>query len=444
MPNFDLVLNDGQALIPKSEDVRTLQLAPVNIGVREGRIAEISSSRLRGARVVNCKDLVVFPGVIDSQVHFREPGMTHKEDLETGSKAAVLGGITTFFEMPNTVPPTTTEELFLEKLERARGRAWANYAFYIGGSPENVDRLADLENLHHCAGIKIFLGSSTGSLLVDDLAVLEKILARGKRRVIVHCEDEARLRERKHLALESADVRTHPVWRDVESAVRATSNLLAAARKTNRRVHVLHVSTAEELVILAKNKDIATVEALPQHLTFSAPECYERWGSKTQQNPPIREARHREALWQAVLDGTVDVIGSDHAPHTLEEKSRPYPQSPSGMPMVQTLLPLMLNHVNQGKLSLTKLAELVCENPRWVFGCQQKGRIAEGLDADFTLVDLKRQETIQNSKMASRSQWTPLDDMKVTGWPVATIVGGQVVMEEGELIGPPRGQPVFF
>lgn len=444
MPNFDLVLEGGQVVVPAANQSRQLKIEKLNIGVQDGKIAAVEAGPLQGRRKIDCQNRTVLPGVIDSQVHFREPGMTHKEDLETGSKAAALGGITSFFEMPNTIPATTTEELFFDKMKRAENRCWTNYAFYIGGSPENVDQLAKLELLPGCSGIKIFMGSSTGTLLVEDEKVLKKILASGRRRVIVHSEDELRLRERKHIAVDSQSVLNHHVWRDVETAVRSTTKLLRLSRETSRPVHVLHVSTAEEIPLIKAHKDLATMEVLPQHLTFAAPECYEKLGSKAQQNPPIREARHREALWQALREGIVDVIGSDHAPHTLEEKAKPYPTSPSGMPMVQTLLPLMLNHVNEGRLSLLRLAELVCESPRHLFGCTSKGRIEVGLDADFTIIDLKKKHTYRNSEMASRAAWTPLDGVELQGMPVMSLIAGEILMEEGRLAGRPLGRPVHF
>jgi dihydroorotase len=288
------------------------------------------------------------------------------------------------------------------------------------------------------------MGSSTGTLLVDSEEVLEKILRSGHRRVIVHSEDEARLRERRHIATDSQDVHMHPVWRDAESAMISTQRLIRLARKTGRRVHVLHVSSAEEMDFLKDQKDIATVEALPQHLTLYAPDCYDRLKNFAQQNPPIREKRHMDRIWQAVLEGTVDVIGSDHAPHTKEEKERPYPQSPSGMPGVQTLVPVMLNHVNQGRLSLAHFTQLVTENPRRVFGIQNKGRIEVGYDADFTVVDMKKTRTIENSWIASRCGWTPYDGMKVMGWPTHTILLGKVIMENDHILIPHSGQGVNF
>lgn len=444
---FDLVLNNATALLPadpKATGASPLVQEDVHIGVQNGKIAAISKTPLTGNQIIDCKGLTVLPGLIDSQVHFREPGMTHKEDLESGTRSAAMGGITSIFEMPNTVPATTTKEAFEDKLARAKDRAWVNYAFFVGGSPENVDQLAELEKLPGCSGIKVFMGSSTGTLLVEDDPTLEKIFRSGHRRVILHSEDEPRLRERRQIAIDSGDVKDHPVWRDVETATTSTKRLLALARKTGRKVHVLHVTSAEEIELLRAEKDIASVEVLPQHLTLAAPDCYERLGTKAQQNPPIREARHRQALWDGVLSGVVDVMGSDHAPHTLEEKARPYPQSPSGMPMVQTLVPVMLNHISKGKLSLLKFVELMSEGPRRIFGCKTKGRIAEGLDADFTIVDLKRKETVTKEWIQSRSAWSPFEGETFTGWPVMTIVGGQVVMKDGQLLVKAAGRPVLF
>jgi dihydroorotase len=441
---LDLILKNATVVVPQknSPDLREEKL---DVGVRDGRIVKIGPGLTDAAtRVLDLKGLHVLPGVIDSQVHFREPGLTHKEDLDTGTRAAVLGGVTSIFEMPNTNPSTTTKEALEEKIRRAQGRCHTHYAFFIGASEENAEGLAELERLPHCSGVKIFMGSSTGSLLVDKEAVLEKIMRSGKRRVIVHSEDEARLRERRSIAEDSKDVHNHPVWRDVESAMISTRRLLRLARKTGRPVHVLHISSGEEMDFLKDQKDIATVEVLPQHLTLSAPDCYDRLKNFAQQNPPIREKRHLDRLWQAVLDGTVDVIGSDHAPHTIEEKERPYPQSPSGMPGVQTLVPVMLNHVHEGRLSLTHFTRLVTENPRRVFGVKNKGRVEVGYDADFTIVDLKKSRVIENSWIASKCAWTPYDGLRVTGWVTHTILKGQIVMEADTVVIPHSGQAVDF
>lgn len=442
--NYDLIFKNATALLPDPQGAGLVE-AQVDIAVSNQKIAQVGG--LAGAtatKTLDLKGLHLLPGVIDSQVHFREPGMTHKEDLETGTRSAILGGVTSIFEMPNTAPSTTNQAAFEDKLQRAQNRCHSHYAFFIGASPDNAPELTHLELLPHCSGVKIFMGSSTGNLLVDTEEALEKILRSGHRRVIVHSEDEARMRERRHIAVDSQDVHMHPVWRDAESALISTQRLIRLSEKTGRKVHVLHVSSAEEMDFLKNKKALATVEVLPQHLTLYAPDCYDRLKNYAQQNPPIREKRHMDRIWQALLDGTVDVIGSDHAPHTREEKERPYPQSPSGMPGVQTLVPIMLNHVNQGRLPLTRFVQMVTDNPRRVFGVKNKGRIEVGFDADFTVVDMKKKRTIENSWIASRSAWTPYDGMQVQGWPTHTILLGQVVMENDTVVAPHQGQGVLF
>jgi dihydroorotase len=436
---FDLIVRGGQAWT-------TAGLVQADIGVRGGRFAAIGDLGAASAgMVLDAAGLTVLPGVIDTQVHFREPGLEHKEDLESGTRGAVLGGVTAVFEMPNTRPSTLTADDLAAKLQRAHGRAWCDFAFYMGGSAENVEALPTLERLAGCCGVKVFMGASTGTLLVPDDATLDRILAHGSRRMAVHCEDEERMNARKGLAQQpGATAHLHPVVRDVESALRATQRLLRLARKHGRRVHVLHVTTEEEMLFLRDHKDIATVEATPQHLTLAAPDCYDRLGTFAQMNPPIREARHREGLWRAVRDGTVDVIGSDHAPHTRAEKAQPYPQSPSGMPGVQTLLPLLLDHMNAGRLSLARLVDLTSAGAARIFGLAAKGRIALGYDADLTLVDLAARREITEAWMATKAGWTPFAGMQVTGWPVATIVRGNVVMRDGEMPGTPIGTPVRF
>ncbi|MDX2223742.1 MAG: dihydroorotase [Rhodospirillaceae bacterium] len=435
---FDLIIRGGTVMTPSGP-------ADTSVGVRDGKIAAFGDlPPSRAGQVYGATGLTVLPGVIDEQVHFREPGPVHKEDLETGTRGAVLGGVTTVFEMPNTDPPTTTAEALAEKVRRATGRAWTDFAFYIGASAENADDLTDLERLPACCGIKMFMGASTGSLLVADDANVARVLASGKRRVTVHSEDNERLQERNVLVQGGADVAMHAEWRDVETAVRSTRRLLSLARQARRLVHVLHVTTAEEMEILAAHKDIATVEVLPQHLTLAAPDCYQRLGTFAQMNPPIREARHRDALWRAISNGVVDCVGSDHAPHTREEKARPYPRSPSGLTGVQTLLPLLLDHMAAGRLTLQRLVDLTSAGPARIFGIAGKGRIALGYDGDFTVVDLKAKRTITDAWIASRSGWTPYDGMAVTGWPKATIIGGRIVMRDDELQGPPAGKPVRF
>jgi dihydroorotase len=437
-PAFDLIVTGGRLVTPGG-------IVEADLGIAAGRITVIGRlGSASAAEALDARGLHVLPGVIDSQVHFREPGMEHKEDLATGSAAAVLGGVTTVLEMPNTRPPTTSAALLADKLARASGRMRCDHAFFVGAAEDNVDELARLERLPGCAGVKLFMGSSTGSLLVEDDATLAHVLAQGSRRVAVHAEDEPRLRARRALLEGATDPALHPVWRDIEAAVLATRRLLAAARRAGRRVHVLHVSTADELPLLEAHRDVATVEVTPQHLTLAAPDCYRELGARAQMNPPIRTAEHRAALWQAVRDGLVDVLGSDHAPHTLAEKARPYPESPSGLPGVQTLLPVMLDHVAAGRLPLERLVDLAAAGPARVFGIAGKGRIARGYDADLVLVDLARRRRVERSMLVSRAGWSPFEGLWLTGWPVMTLVRGAVVAREGGLEGEPAGRPARF
>ena len=414
-----------------------------DIGVANGKIAEIGDlyAAAAGERI-DCRGLHVLPGVIDSQVHFREPGLTHKEDLETGSRGAVLGGVTAVFEMPNTDPLTVSAEALADKVKRAAGRMHCDFAFWVGGTHDNVADIPELERLPGAAGIKVFMGSSTGKLLVPDDSGVLAILKRTRRRAAFHSEDEPRLIERKDLRV-AGDPASHPVWRDVATAVKSTERLIRLAREARAQVHVLHISTREEIALLQEAKDVASCEATPHHLTLSA-EDYARLGTKLQMNPPVRGSEHREGLWRGLAQGVIDVLGSDHAPHTLEEKAKPYPQSPSGMTGVQTLAPIMLDHVAEGRLTLQRFVDLTSAGPARIFGIVGKGRIAAGYDADFTVVDLKRRETIRNSWIASRSGWTPYDGKTVTGWPVGTFVRGRKVMWEGEVTTPSTGAPVRF
>ena len=411
------------------------------IGERIAAIGDLSTAT--GKEVIDATGLHVLPGLIDSQVHFREPGLEWKDNLETGANAAVLGGICTVFEMPNTEPPTTTVAALQDKIARATGRMSCDFAFYAGGTHDNVDELVKMEKMVGCAGVKVFMGASTGTLLVADDEGVARIINAINRRAAFHSEDEYRLLERRPLA-RPGDWSSHPEVRDVEAAVSSTNRLLRIARAAGKRIHVLHISTAEEMEILKHNKDIASVEVLPNHLTLAAPDAYERLKGKAQQNPPIREQRHQDALWAALQAGIVDVLGSDHAPHTEEEKARAYPASPSGTPGVQTMLPVMLTHVANGKLSLERLVDLLCHGPQRVFGLADKGRMAVGYHGDFTLVDLAARRTITNDWIASKSKWTPFDGMEAKGWPVATIVRGRIVMRDDVIVAHGHGAPARF
>lgn len=433
---FDLILTGGTVVSHDGKGVR-------DIGVKDGRIAAMGElGQASAGERIDCTGLHVLPGVVDSQVHFREPGMEHKEDLETGSRAAVLGGVTTVFEMPNTDPLTTSESALADKVWRATGRMHCDFAFWVGGTRDNAAYVGELERLPGAAGIKVFMGSSTGSLLVEDDEGVASILRNTRRRAAFHSEDEFRLRARLGERVED-DPSSHPVWRDEIAALNCTQRLVRLARQARARIHVLHVSTAEEIDFLEGHKDVATCEATPHHLTFTA-EDYARLGTLLQMNPPVRAARHRTGIWRGVEQGIVDVLGSDHAPHTLAEKARTYPASPSGMTGVQTLVPVMLDHVNAGRLTIERFVDLTSHGPQRIFGMARKGRIAAGYDADFTIVDLKRRETITNAGQGSRAGWTPHDGRSVTGWPVGTIIRGRRVMWEGEIVTPSQGRAVEF
>jgi len=434
---FDTILKSGTVINQDGEGVR-------DIAISNGRIAEIGGlAQASAAEVIDCNGLHILPGVIDTQVHFREPGLSHKEDLETGSRSAVMGGVTAVFEMPNTDPLTVTEAAFTDKLKRGLHRMHCDFAFFIGGTRDNVADLPKLERAPGCAGVKVFIGSSTGALLVEDDESLRRIFEVISRRAAFHAEDEYRLNDRKHLRVEG-DPRSHPVWRDETAALMATQRLVNLARQAGKRIHVLHISTKQEIEYLSDHKDVASCEATPHHLTLAAPDCYDRLGTRAQMNPPVRSADHREGIWRGIEQGIIDVLGSDHAPHTLEEKAKTYPASPAGMTGVQTLVPLMLDHVNAGRLSLARFVDLTSAGPARIYNIARKGRIAAGYDADFTIVDLKRSETITNRWVASRAGWTPYDGMRVTGWPVGTFVRGRRVMWQGEIVAPSSGEPVRF
>ena len=434
---FDLIVRGGEVINHAGRGF-------ADVGVRGGKIATVGDlSQAASGDVFDARGLTVMPGVIDTQVHFREPGLEWKEDLESGSRAAVLGGVTAVFEMPNTEPTTTDGDALADKLARAKGRMHCDHAFYVGGTHENARWLGELERLPGCCGIKVFMGASTGTLLVQDDEGIEQVLRHVNRRAAFHSEDEYRLAERRPLA-RTGDWTSHPEVRDAQSAIQSTKRLVRIATALGKRIHVLHVTTREEIAFLAAHKDVASVEFTPQHLTLEGPEAYERLKGYAQMNPPIRGAEHRAALWAGLASGVADVLGSDHAPHTSEEKARPYPASPSGMPGVQTLLPVMLTHVAEGRLTLERLVDLTSHGANRLFGLADKGRLAEGYDADLTIVDLKARRTITHAQMASRVGWTPFDGMDAKGWPMATIIRGTIVMRDDEVTAPHLGAPVRF
>jgi len=431
----DLLLKNGEVYIDG-------MLQRKDVLIKDGTITKIEGSISEDARkVIDLTGQQILPGIIDSQVHFRDPGLTHKEDLETGSMAAALGGVCTFFEMPNTTPPTIDEAAIKFKVEKAKRVSYVNFAFFMGATQNNLDELKKVGAIEGCCGIKIFLGSSTGSLLLYEKSALIDVFKNTKGMISCHSENEDMLRENVAIRDHATSIHDHPKWRNVETALSSTKRLIELARQAGRKVHVLHISTKEEMEFLNENKDICTVEVLPQHLTLYAPDCYDRLGTYAQMNPPIRTIDHQEGIWAGVLNGCVDVMGSDHAPHTREEKDQGYPKSPSGMPGVQTILPIMLNHVHEGRLPLSRFIELMAERPAELWGLN-KGKIEVGKDADFSVVDLKGEFTIRDEDQASKTGWTPFNAMKVTGKPTHTIVGGVVVMKDGAIVGR-AGQPAL-
>ncbi len=440
MEYFDYILKNGNAFVGNSIQ------SEIDIGIKKNKISHIGNiNQNKGKNTYDMSNLTILPGCIDSQVHFREPGLTHKEDINSGTRGAILGGITSIFEMPNTNPPTSTVEALNQKLKIAEENSFCNYSFYIGAVRENIGELKYLEKSEGCSGIKIFMGSSTGSLLIEDDNSLEKILASGARRVAIHSEDEYRLRKRKTIVNDSnVDVKYHPIWRDSISAIESTKRLIQISKKVSRKIHILHISTKEEIDLIKKNKKLVTCEATPQHLYFHSPDCYQKLGTLAQMNPPIRSKDHQEGIWYGVKNKIIDVIGSDHAPHSLEEKKKKYPNSPSGMTGVQTLVPIMLNFVNQNKIGIHDFVRLTSSNPCKIFSIIGKGKIEVGNDADFTIVDLKKKRRIENNWIASKSGWTPYDGETVIGWPVHTIVNGEIVMSEDQILGKPRGQKIKF
>ena len=438
--SFDLILIDGQVMTG-SNNIPTL----MDIGIKDGKIISIGNLKKElSLKVVNCSNLVILPGVIDTQVHFRDPGLTHKEDIESGSKSAVLGGITAFCEMPNTKPLTVSEFELRKKIEKSEKVSWCDYSFFVGATSKNISNLNVYEKLTGCAGVKIFMGSSTGELLVHDYEMLLKIMENGSRRVAVHAEDEERLKDRFKFYNKYNDARYHPTWRDPKSALLATKKIMDIANKANRPLHILHISSAREMKLLQKKSRLISVEVTPQHLTLNSPECYNKLGTYAQMNPPIRSKYHQDELWKGIENGTVDVIGSDHAPHTIEEKQREYPNSPSGMPGTQTMLPLMLNEVSKNKIKLSKLVSLLCTRPAEIYKMKNRGKIEEGYLASLTVIDLNLVKSLKKSDIKSRCAWSPFTDKLLKGWPVMTIINGDIAMQNQTLRNRPKVQEIIF
>ena len=436
MRHYDLLIRNGTAVLPWG-------IAALDVGIIGGRIAALGEPGTAD-EVIDATGLHVLPGLIDPHVHLRDPGDPAVETIPTGTKAAVLGGLTAVFDMPNTSPAITSAERVAWKQTYIEGNSWCDIGLYIGATKANTPTLAGLETLPGVCAVKVFAGSSTGDLLIEDDDSLEAVMRAGRRPVAYHSEDEYRLQARRPMFQSGMPYRSHMEWRDEECALLGTRRLMVLARKTGRPAHILHVSTAGELALLRDYRDVATVELLVNHLTQWAPDVYDTLGGFGVMNPPIRGKEHWAAAWQAVRDGTADTIGSDHAPHPRAAKLKPWPEVPAGLTGVQTLVPVMLDHVNAGRLSLGRMVDLMSAGPARVYGAVGKGRIAAGYDADFTLVDMQRRRTIEESWIVSPCGWTPFAGMQVTGWPTVTIVRGRVVMREDEVLGSPAGGLVRF
>lgn len=391
-------------------------------------------------QVIDAAGLALLPGVIDDQVHFREPGLTHKEDLAHATRACAKGGITSFLEMPNTNPTTTSQDRLLAKLELARQQCRVNYGFYIGATPNNIEALKQADRT---CGIKIFIGSSTGELLVDDQDALEKIFAETTLPIAAHCEDESTILANQEKWSDSNDVATHSKIRDHRAAIVATRRALDLAHRHDHRFHVLHVSTADELEIIQDHRNRITAEACPHHLFFHTGD-YARLGSLVQMNPSLKTADDNQAIWQGLRSGVLQVVATDHAPHTLEEKQLPYPKSPSGLPCVENLLPLMLNQAAAGHCTLLELAHWLSDAPARVWDIVNKGRISEGYDADLVLVDLNREKTVRNEEQLTKCGWSPWSGQTLRGWPVRTWVMGQEAFVDDQVVDSVRGTEVQY
>jgi dihydroorotase len=436
--HYDLLIRNGTCVLPWGE-------ATTDIGVRNGRILAIGAEPTATAeQTIDASFLHILPGLIDPHVHLRDPGNKAVESIPTGTRGAILGGLTAVFDMPNTNPSITDAGRVAWKQSYIEDVAWCDMGFYFGATKPNIPSLAERELDRGVCAVKVFAGSSTGDLMIEDDEHLEKVMRNGRRRIAFHSEDEYRLQDRRPMFKSGDPYSNHMVWRDEECAFLGTRRLMALARKTRRPAHILHVSTWQELDYLKDYRDVATCEVLLNHLTQVAPDCYDRLEGFGVMNPPIRGENNRAAAWKAINDGTVDTVGSDHAPHPREKKLLPWPDCPAGLTGIQTLVPIMLDHVNAGRLSLARMVDLMSAGPARVYNVIGKGRLAAGYDADFTIVDLKRQRRIEESWLASPCGWTPFAGMQVTGWPVATIIRGHTVMREDEVLGEPLGQLVNF
>lgn len=433
----NLLIRQARILLPSGEFLTG------DVQIQAGKIAQVAPEIpvTEANREIDARGLTLLPGVIDPQVHFREPGLEHKEDLFTASCACAKGGVTSFLEMPNTSPLTTTQAALEDKLRRAAQKCLVNYGFFVGATAEN---LSDLLEAQPTCGIKIFMGSSHGALLVSTEEVLEPIFAKGNRLIAVHAEDQARINQRRKQFTGVSNPAYHSQIQDNQAALNATKLALKLSKKYQRRLHILHLSTAEEAELLRQDKPSwVTAEVTPQHLLLNA-SVYEKIGTLAQMNPPLRSPHDNAVLWQALLDGVIDFIATDHAPHTLEEKARGYPNTPSGMPGVETSLPLMLTQAMAGHCRIAQVSHWMSTAPAKAYGIPNKGAIAPGYDADLVLVDLDNYRPVVREELQTKCGWSPFEGWNLTGWSAITIVGGKIVYERGKLNTEVRGEALRF
>ena len=431
-------------LIKNARCVSSKGIVQQDVLLRDGKIAQLGQVKESAAeKLIDGTHLYLLPGALDPQVHFRDPGLTHKEDLRTGSMAAASGGVTSFFDMPNTKPSTITIEGMAERKKNAAEKCVVNYNFFIGATNTNLDVLNEVENV---PGIKIFMGSSTGDLLVSDTGELDHIFGNGSRLIAVHAEDDEIINAAQEIYKNSIDFNHHQFVRPADAALKATTLAVELSIKYQRRLHILHMTTQDEVRYLEiqKSKGPISAEVCPQHFLLSAPHVYQKLGAYAQMNPPIRDIQHAEALWAGLVNGVIDCIATDHAPHTHEEKAKPFGKAPSGMPGVETSLPMLLDRANRGLCKLEDVVKWMCEKPVDLYKVKNKGRIMEGYDADLVLVDMGKKRLIENGKLWTKVNWSPYDGWTTQGWPVTTIVNGNIVFQDGEIDESIKGQEVLI
>ncbi|MDO5607762.1 MAG: dihydroorotase [Capnocytophaga sp.] len=440
-------------LIINANVVNEGKIIPSDLLIENGRIARIDRSITppTNSRIIDAAGGYVLPGVIDDQVHFREPGLTHKGNIASESAAAVAGGVTSFFEQPNTSPQTTTIALLEEKMAIAASSSFANYSFFLGGTNDNLEELKRLDK-NTCVGVKLFLGSSTGNMLVDNEKTIENIFTNIDHIIAAHCEDEHTIRENLKLMQarygEAIPPRLHPAIRSSEACYLSSSKAVALAQKTNARLHVFHLSTAAETALFRNDIPLEdkkiTAEVCVHHLWFSDAD-YDTKGSFIKWNPAVKTADDRYALWQALLDDRLDVIATDHAPHTLAEKQQPlYTQIPSGGPLVQHSLVAMLEKYSEGRISIEKIVEKMCHNPAVLFAVKERGFLREGYHADIVIVDTDRAWTVAKENIRYRCGWSPFEGTTFRWRVTHTFVNGYLAYAGGALQPQPYGQRINF